>query len=625
MLIDTGSTFSFIRPELAQSQYVKDLQDPIAIKTITQSHKISKEAYLPTFKELGGIGKMRMLLFRFHQFFEGLIGIDLLQQLKAVIDIENGWFRTVDKRLQIQFATYRPSEVHRIEAGTKRVISIPVQVPDGDFLLSKTTVKEDMIISEGIYRAMAGESLVEVTNYAEIDQELFLEEPLKVVKFKTEQHFELNNIEGTGNEDTIVPFHKIRTEHLNSEELRELRRICKKYPKVFHKEKEKLSFTNAVKHQIRTGDDIPVYARPYRYAFKERQEVKKQIEKLLDQKIIRHSHSPWSAPVWLVPKKKDASGERKWRMVVDYRKLNEKVIKDRYPMPIISDVLDSLGRAKYFSTLDLASGYHQIEVKAEDIPKTAFSAEGGHFEYVRMPFGLNNAPATFQRLMNNIFGELLGKCCLIYMDDIMVFSASLQEHITDLERVFKKLAEANFKLQLDKTEFLRKEVEYLGHVVTQQGIKPNPGKIEAIKRFEIPKTRKQIKSFLGLLGYYRKFIRDFAAITKPMTKQLKGKKTVQMDQEYKEAFEVCKTLLCNDPILQFPDFEKPFILTTDASNYAIGAVLSQGNLGTDRPIAYASRTLSGSEVNYATIEKEMLAIIWAIKHFRHYVFGTSSK
>jgi len=196
--------------------------------------------------------------------------------------------------------------------------------------------------------------------------------------------------------------------------------------------------------------------------------------------------------------KKDASGERKWRMVVDYRKLNEKVIKDRYPMPLINDVLDSLGRAKYFSTLDLASGYHQIEVKEEDIPKTAFSAEGGHFEYVRMPFGLNNAPATFQRLMNNIFGELLGKCCLIYMDDIMVYSTSLQEHVTDLEKVFKKLAEANFKLQLDKTEFLRKEVEYLGHVVTQQGIRPNPGKIEAIKRFEIPKTRKQIKSFLGL-------------------------------------------------------------------------------------------------------------------------------
>jgi len=225
--------------------------------------------------------------------------------------------------------------------------------------------------------------------------------------------------------------------------------------------------------------------------------------------------------VWLVPKKKDASGERKWRMVVDYRKLNEKVIKDRYPMPLINDVLDSLGRAKYFSTLDLASGYHQIEVKQEDIPKTAFSAEGGHFEYVRMPFGLNNAPATFLRLMNNIFGELLGKCCLIYMDDIMVYSTSLQEHVTDLEKVFKKLAEANFKLQLDKTAFLKKEVEYLGHVVTQKGIRPNP--IEAIKRFEIPKIRKQIKSFLGLLGYYRKFIRDFAAITKPLTRQLKGK------------------------------------------------------------------------------------------------------
>jgi len=477
---------------------VKELKDPIAIKTITQSHTILQEAHVPMFREFGGVGKMRLLLFKFHQFFEGLIGIDLLQQMKAVIDIEKGRFRTVDTELQIHFAKYRPSEVHSIEAGTKTVIPIPVQVPDRDFLLNKTIVKEDLIISEGIYRAVAGRSLVEITNYAEQDQELFLEEPLEGAEFETDQHFELNNIEVADNENRRIPFDKIRTEHLNREELEELQRICKKYPKVFHKEGDHLSFTNAVKHQIRTDDDIPVYARPYRYAFQERQEVRRQLEKLLEQKIIRHSHSPWSAPVWLVPKKKDASGERKWRMVVDYRKLNEKVIKDRYPMPLINDVLDSLGRAKYFSTLDLASGYHQIEVKEEDIPKTAFSAEGGHFEYVRMPFGLNNAPATFQRLMNNIFGELLGKCCLIYMDDIMVYSTSLQEHVTDLEKVFKKLAEANFKLQLDKTEFLRKEVEYLGHVVTQQGIRPNPGKIEAIKRFEIPKTRKQIKSFLGL-------------------------------------------------------------------------------------------------------------------------------
>jgi len=153
--------------------------------------------------------------------------------------------------------------------------------------------------------------------------------------------------------------------------------------------------------------------------------VRRQLEKLLDQKIIRHSYSPCSAPVWLVPKKKDAAGERKWRMVVDYKKLNEKVVTDRYPLPIINDVLDNLGRAKYFSTLDLASGYHQIEVQEEDIPKTAFPAEGGHFEYVRMPFGLNNVPATFQRLMNNIFGELLGKCCLIHS------STSLQKHIRE--------------------------------------------------------------------------------------------------------------------------------------------------------------------------------------------------
>ena len=386
-----------------------------------------------------------------------------------------------------------------------------------------------------------------------------------------------------------------------------------------------MSFTNQVKHNIPTSDQIPVYTRPYRYGLNERKEVKNQLDKLLTQNIIRHSHSPWSAPVWLVPKKPDASGQKKWRLVVDFRKLNEKTIKDKYPMPIINDVLDRIGKAKYFSILDLASGYHQIEMDKRDIQKTAFSAEGGHFEFVRMPFGLTNAPATFQRVMDSLFGDLVGVYCLVYMDDIIVFSGSLQEHIQHLGNIFQRILTANLKLQIDKSDFLRKEIEYLGHVVTQEGVKPNPLKIEAIKKFPLPKTQKEIKSFLGLMGYYRKFIKDFAKITKPLTKQLKGKIKVVTDEEFKATFEHCKNLLCNDPILIYPDFTKPFILTTDASNFALGAVLSQRNLGSDKPVSFASRTLTDTEIIYSTVEKEMLAIIWAMKYFRPYLFGQKFK
>jgi len=321
----------------------------------------------------------------------------------------------------------------------------------------------------------------------------------------------------------------------------------------------------------------------------------------------------------------DTTGKEKWRLVIDFRKLNEKTISDRYPIPNIADILDRIGRTKYFTTIDLASGFHQIEMNPQDANKTAFTVENGHYEFTRMPFGLKNAPATFQRVMDNVLGDLIGNVCLVYLDDIIIFSPSLQKHISDIKLVFSKLLNANLKIQPAKCNFLRKEIDFLGHIVTQEGVKPNPNKIQAIKDFPCPKTIREIKSFLGLLGYYRKFIKDFAKITKPITRQLKGKKSIVIDDEFRKAVEISKNLLCNDPILIFPDFTKPFTLTTDASNYAIGSVLSQGPDTNDRPISFASRTLSDTEVRYSTIEKEMLAIIWSVSHFRPYLFGQKFK
>lgn len=242
-----------------------------------------------------------------------------------------------------------------------------------------------------------------------------------------------------------------------------------------------------------------------------------------------------------------------------------------------------------------------------------------------LPMGLKNSPSTFQRVMDNVLRGLQNVICLVYLDDIIVFSTSLQEHITNLEKVFQRLRESNFKIQMDKSEFLKLETAYLGHVISRDGIKPNPDKIKAIENYPLPKTTKQIKQFLGLLGYYRKFIPDFAKITKPITQCLKKNKSIILDSNYINCFEKCKRLLKNDPILQYPDFSREFILTTDASNFAIGAILSQGPVGCDKPIAYASRTLNDSETNYSTIEKELLAIVWTTKYFRPYLFGRKFK
>jgi len=307
--------------------------------------------------------------------------------------------------------------------------------------------------------------------------------------------------------------------------------------------------------------------------------------------------------------------------IVDYRKLNDVTTGDKYPLPDINELLDQLGRCQYFTTLDLASGFHQIQVNEKDVPKTAFTVENGHYEFLRMPFGLKNAPSTFQRVMDNIMRGLNNEICLVYMDDIIVYSSTLEEHIQRLSTVFKRLRKSNLKLQPDKCEFLKREVAYLGHVITKDGVKPNPDKISAVTNFPIPKSIKDIQSFLGLSGYYRRFISNYSKITKPLTALLKKDIPFNFDQNCLNSFNLLKQSLTKAPILQYPNFEEPFILTCDASNFAIGSVLSQGPLNKDLPIAYASRTLNQAEVRYSTIEKELLAIVWSVRHFRPYLYG----
>ncbi|KAM0734141.1 Retrovirus-related Pol polyprotein from transposon 17.6 [Formica fusca] len=242
-----------------------------------------------------------------------------------------------------------------------------------------------------------------------------------------------------------------------------------------------------------------------------------------------------------------------------------------------------------------------------------------------MPFGLKNAPATFQRLMNSVLTGLQGIKCLVYLDDIVIYGTSLKEHNTRLIEVLNKLRKHNLKLQPDKCEFLRKEVIYLGHIVTENGIMPDPSKLKAVREFPTPTKVKEIQSFIGLAGYYRKFIENFSKIAKPLTKLTKKGEKFEWIGEQQNAFETLKNKLITAPVLKYPDFSQEFLLTTDASDYAIRAILSQGEVGQDRPIAYASRILSRAEHNYNTTEKELLAIVWAVKYYRPYLYGTKFK
>lgn len=414
---------------------------------------------------------------------------------------------------------------------------------------------------------------------------------------------------------------RLKLDHLNSEEYKEIEKIITRYKSLFFKEGDKLTSTTKIMHEIPTNTDQQINSKLYRYPPKHEEEVRRQIKEMTEQGIIQKSNSKYSSPLIVVPKKMDNSGKRKYRIVVDYRKLNEFTTDDKFPLPNIDSILDKLGKAQYFTTIDLAKGYHQILIKKEDRHKTAFVTPHGLYEFIRMPFGLKNAPATFQRLMNQILRDYINKTCVVYLDDILIFSTSLKEHIKAIRDIFDILESINLKIQIDKCSFMKKETEFLGHVITEEE-KPNPNKIDAIKNVTIPKTQHEIKSFLGLSGYYRKFVKDYAKVAQPMTKYLKKNCKVNInDPNYIEAFEKLKHLIISHPILRFPNFEKTFTLTTDASNYAIGAVLSQEG----HPVCFASRTLNNHERNYSATDKEFLAIMWSVNYFRPYLYGNKFK
>lgn len=238
-----------------------------------------------------------------------------------------------------------------------------------------------------------------------------------------------------------------------------------------------------------------------------------------------------------------------------------------------------------------------------------------------MPFGLKNAPSTFQRAMNAALTGLQGMQCYVYLDDIVIYASDIEEHTKELESVFNRLRQNNLLLQPDKCEFMRKEVAYLGHIITRNGLAPNPDKIRAISNYPRPENQKQIKQFLGLIGHYRRFIKDFSKFARPLNLLLRKDSQFQWTRDHHKSFEYFKYILTHKPLLQFPDFSKEFLLTTDASSYTIGAILSQGEIGQDKPIAYASRSLNKAEINYSTIHRELLAIVWAVQHFRPYLYG----
>ncbi|KAL4562417.1 hypothetical protein LXL04_034620 [Taraxacum kok-saghyz] len=385
---------------------------------------------------------------------------------------------------------------------------------------------------------------------------------------------------------------------LNPEQREQLTQLLEQFDPLFTTPKG-LPPIRTIEHSINLMEGQgPVCVRPYRYPHLHKDEIQRQVEEMMEQGIIRPSQSAYSSPVILV-KKKDST----WRLCIDYRALNKVTILDKYPIPMVEELLDELHDSRYYSKIDLKSEFYQVRVREEDIGKTAFRTHNGHYEFLVMPFGLTNAPATFQSLMNDVFRKHLRKGVLVFFDDILIYSSTWEEHMALLSKVLSILHTHQLVVNKKKSSFGKMSVEYLGHIIDSNGVSMDPAKIASVLDWPTPKTVKAVRGFLGLTGYYRKFIRDYGKIAKPLT-ELTKKDGFSWGPSAQEAFDKLKHAMTSASFLSLPDFSAPFLIECDASGRGLGAVLMQAG----RPVTYFSKALSDRNLNKSAYEKELMAL-----------------
>lgn len=637
VLVDTGATRSVIPKQiwLSITKGGSDLQKYVGDARAANGGAMEVLGGWQTVCQFDSLALVADFLVSDVPSEEILLGFDFLSRYGAVVDLGEKTCRIMGKTFPLVDLnpTSQPQTVvvqndTVVPPRSEAIISGMVQSAWGDYaegMLEPTSALSkhcDLLVARVVCKVEKGTLPVRVINVT--SDALPLKKGMKVGTLFTDIEVdEVGGCTGEGGDalqswtvDSLMSQFGVGDKGLSVEQTEAVKQLLHRNLSVFSRGETDLGRTHLTMHEIDTGEAKPIKLPPRRVPLHLQQEVADGLKQMLDSGIIRPSCSPWAAPVVLVRKKGGGL-----RFCVDYRKLNDVTSKDAYPLPRIDDALDSLSHACWFSTLDLASGYWQVEVDPKDRYKTAFITRQGLFEFNVLSFGLCNAPSTFQRLMDLILADLQWTTCLVYLDDIIVFGRTFQEHLARLDEVLVKLQQANLKIKPSKCNLFSTQVHYLGHVISAEGVMADPAKVAAVREWPVPRNQTEVQSFVGLASYYRRFVKGFADIARPLHQLAKKGKRFQWTEDCQRAFDQLKASLITAPVLAYPDPNKTFILDTDASDVGIGAVLSQEWGGHERVVAYASRALTKQERKYATTKKELLSMVMFTKHFKHYLLG----
>ena len=555
-----------------------------------------------------------------------LLGLDFLEKKQCHIDFKNCKLSLQGSWIQCCNADREPLQV---SVQVKQLTTIPAESElmvnarlnrawaNGPGCVEATHTIPGMLVATSLHEPQGQDVHIRILNTTK--QPIVLRSGKAVAKCTTVEVQEAleSSLGGKHLPPHLEEQMPVWGQNLSVEDIPKVKALLCRHQAVFSADKYDVGRTHSTRHIIPVLEGTrPIKQRPYRHGPIQEEEIEKQVKELKEHDLIREGRGAWSSPVVLV-KKKDGS----WRFCVDYRRLNEVTSKDAYPLPRIDDSLDALGGSQLFSTLDLTSGYWQVELEESAKEKAAFVTRSGLWEWEVLPFGLTSAPSTFERLMETVLRGLHWKTLLIYLDDIIVFSKDLDTHLERLGEVFNRLAQAGLKLKPSKCTLFNKRVQYLGHVVSDQGVETDESKVQTVRDWPVPRHKSDVRAFLGTCGYYRRFISNYSEISRPLTQLSSTHAQFHWDDSCQHAFETLKQCLMSAPILAYPDYTLPFVLDTDASDVGCGAVLSQSQNKQERVIAYYSKMFSSEEANYCVTRKELLAIVKALKHFRPQLYG----